>query len=234
MLVVLAGAPGTAPGEVVAGEEAVAEVVAGDLVGEGAGAVGVGTAGRGVDDEGAVAATEAMGVVEGIDIDSEAEGVLGEPLAAGNGAVAEAGAVVGAHLAFVVGIEDVGQEHTLDGVAGLVELTENVGNGGGDALVADHLADADMAVAVDVQGADMAQVGAADVGIGAEGLALHAGPYVVGNGLCEEAAVEPSEGGNGVLGDDGSSLPRVQGFQGFLAAGGWGEGEKKECENFIS
>lgn len=90
VLVVLAVVPVASPVEACLGEEAVAEVVVVDLVGEVPGAVAVGGSRGGLYEEGAVFEVLVVGVVEGVDVDGESAGVLGEPRGGGDGAVAEA------------------------------------------------------------------------------------------------------------------------------------------------
>ena len=107
MLIVLAGAPVAAPPEAGLGEEAVAEVAAGDLVGEGLRAVAVYYGGGGLHVAGAVRAVLVVGIVERVDVDGQSAGMLRQRLTAGDGAVAEGRRVVVAHLRLVIGTVDV-------------------------------------------------------------------------------------------------------------------------------
>ena len=70
MLEVFAAVPLATPAEAVADEETVAKVALVDFVGEGLGAVAVGSTRCGLYEAGAVAAVDVIGVVEGIDVHS--------------------------------------------------------------------------------------------------------------------------------------------------------------------
>ena len=66
--------------------------------------------------------------------------MLREMLSVGHNAVVEAAGVVGTHLALVIAIVVVGQSDALDGVTGLVKLTEDGQEFGGNEFVADEFA----------------------------------------------------------------------------------------------
>ena len=102
MLVVLEGSPGTSPLEAVLDEEAVAEVLFGNLILERLAAIDIRTCGRRLDERGAILPSFYAGVVEGIDVDSQAQRMIRELLAAFNGPIAIARGVVGLHGALVV------------------------------------------------------------------------------------------------------------------------------------
>ena len=70
MLEVFAAVPLATPAEAVADEETVAKVALVDFVGEGLGAVAVGSTRCGLYEACAVAAVDVIGVVEGIDVHS--------------------------------------------------------------------------------------------------------------------------------------------------------------------
>ena len=90
MLVVLARGPVAAPVEASGGEEAEAEVIVVNLVGEVPRAVAVRLAGDGLDERRAIIEGLDVGVVEGVDVDGQAAGVLGEVVGGGDVAIAEA------------------------------------------------------------------------------------------------------------------------------------------------
>ena len=173
MLVVFGAAPVATPAEAGCGEEAMAEVASLDLVGEGARTVHIGCTGGGLGDFRAAAQALMAGVVEGVDVDSHAESVLGDEACVGYEAEVEGGGVVGAHGTLVVGIPMVDKEHALYGVTGTVELPEDVEHDVGNLLVDDHLADEGAAVDVGMQAAQIAQGGAWRGALRAVGLAVH-------------------------------------------------------------
>ena len=122
-------------------------------------------------------------VVQGVDVDGQAVGMLRQMLGVGHDTIVEAAGVVGAHLAFVVAIVVVGQGDLLDGITRLVELTEDREELGGNQLVADEFALMGASVVVIMAYAEIAQVGALDMGVGVIAAALHELPDAVGDGL---------------------------------------------------
>ena len=186
VLVVFLRAPGTTPAEAVLEEEAVAEVAFLYLVAIALAAVGIGFACGGFYYLTASFVVTDVGVVEGIDVDGETTCVVGQLLSARDGAITETAGVVGAHLALVVGIVVVGQTDALDGVVGLVELTEDGQQLGGYQTVTDEFALMGLIVVVPMEHPQVAQVAALDIGIGHVGLSLHLLPYAVGNRLSGE------------------------------------------------
>ena len=173
MLVILHRAPGAAPGEAVFEEELVTEVAGFYLIAVVLGAVGVRLAVRGVDNLGAVLAVTDVRIIEGVDVDGEASGVIGELLRIGHVAVAKAAGVVVLHLSFVVGIVVVGQADALDGVVGVVELAEDGDELVGNQAVTDELALVGLVVVVPMEKLQVSEVGALDMRILVVGLALH-------------------------------------------------------------
>ena len=71
VLVVFQRTPAAAPAETVTKEEAVAEIVGGDLVGEYFTAVNVRATGGWLYEQGAVRITTDTGIVEGVDVDGQ-------------------------------------------------------------------------------------------------------------------------------------------------------------------
>ena len=187
MLVVLHGAPGAAPSEAMFDEELVAEIIGGDLVTEVFLAIDIRQARGGLDDAMTVFLTITdVRVVEGIDVDGQAVGMLRQVLGVGHDTIVEAAGVVGAHLALVVAIVVVGQGDLLDGITRLVELTEDREELGGNQFVADEFALMGASVVVIMAYAEIAQVGALDMGVGVIAAALHVLPDAVGDGLSGE------------------------------------------------
>ena len=115
-------------------------------------------------------------------------------------------------MGFVVGIIDIGQEHPLDGVLGLEELTQDAGHAVGNLAADNHLADVHLIVVVPVQGADVAQVVTSDVGILLVRLALHTLPHTIGDRVGGEAIVNAAKGFDGLLTHGSTSLPLGEGF----------------------
>lgn len=175
MLVIFQAVPCAAPGESVADELAVAEVVGGYLAGEIGRTVGVGTAALGANRH-PVAPFSDAGVVERVDVDGHSEAVFGEGGAPRDAAEVEAGGVVGLHRTQVVGVVVVHQHHPLDGIAGPVEGAEDVEELFGDGPVADELAQAYPALQVVVQHLQVAQFGEGDRAVGLVGLARYPAP----------------------------------------------------------
>ena len=193
-----------------ADEEAVAEVGAVDFIRERARAVAIWGGGGGLYLHAAAGITAVVGIVEGVDVDGQSQCVLRYSGRGGYGAVAEAGGVVGPHAALVVGIVVVDELHAPDGIAVVVELTENGEQVGGDGLVADELAPEDAPLAVVVEHAEVAQVGGPDVRVGTVRPSADAPQQVVADGLCPEAL---GKGGGAESGgrDHFAGLPRVGG-----------------------
>ena len=77
-------------------------------------------------------------------------------------------------------------------------------------VIAFQLTHVHLVVVVPVQGADVAQVVAAYIGILLEGLTLHPLPDAVGDGLSGEALVDASVSSNGLSCDGLSCLPQVE------------------------
>ena len=108
MLEVLARCPVTAPLEAGISEETEAEVVVGDLIGEVPCAVAVGLGSGGLNEAGAIGTILVIGVIECVDINGQATGMLRELDCTSDGTITEARRVVVTHLCFVVGIIHVG------------------------------------------------------------------------------------------------------------------------------
>ena len=94
VLVILHGAPGTAPGKAVLQKEAVEEVALYDLITILFAPVDIGTARSGLYDLRAVLGVTNVRIIKGVDIDGEATGMIGEILGAGDGTIAETTGVV--------------------------------------------------------------------------------------------------------------------------------------------
>lgn len=169
-------------------EEPIAEIVFLQLVGRGDAAVGPSARRRRLDDGVAVALTHA-GVVEGIDVDGQTLGMLRQLLRSGNGAKAEARRVVGSHGALVVSLKVVNELHAADGIAGVVELSEDVEQVVGNQFVADELALMHASVGIVVQHAQIAEVLSADGASVGEGPSSHALECSLSDGVGREALV---------------------------------------------
>ena len=191
VLVVFHGAPGAAPDEAVFDEQAVAEVAFIDLVAELLAAVGIGLAVGGFYDPAAILRMADIGIVERIDVDGEAAGVIGELLRTRDDTITEAAGVVVAHLTLIVGIILISQADALDRVVGLVQLTEDGEQLVGDQTVADDFSLMGLMVVVPMEHAQIAQVATADVGIVDIGLALHLLPDGIGDGLGSKTILRP-------------------------------------------
>ena len=133
--------------------------------------------------------------------------MLRELGAARNGTIAEARRVVVAHLLLVVSVVDIGQQHPLNGIPGIVKLAENARYDIGYAFVDNHLAYVNLIVIVPVQCPDMAQVATPDVRILLIGLSLHALPHAVRNRLGSEALLQPAVSLDFCLGHRLACLP---------------------------
>ena len=187
VLVVFHGAPGAAPDEAVFDEQAVAEVAFIDLVTELLAAVGIGLAVGGLNDPAAILRMADIGIVERVDVDGEAAGVIGELLRTRDDTITEAAGVIVAHLTLIVGIVLISQADALDRVVGLVQLTEDGEQLVGDQTVADDFSLMGLTVVVPMEHAQIAQVATADVGIVDIALALHLLPDGIGDGLGRKA-----------------------------------------------
>ena len=74
----------------------------------------------------------------------------------------------------------------MDGVTGLVKFTEDGKKFGGNAFIADEFTLMGASVVVIMAYAEIAQVGALDMGVGVIAAALHVLPDAVGDGLSGE------------------------------------------------
>ena len=207
MLVVLARGPIATPVEAGLGEELEAEVVVVYLVGKVPVAVAICLSRGGLDEERTILANLIIWVIQRVDVDGQSAGVLRQIGGASDIAVAEARRVVVAHLCLIISVIDIWQQHALDGVLRIEELAQDTCHTVGYLLVAHHLANVHLVIVIPVQGSDMAQVVTADIGVLLVGLALHALPYAVGDGVCSEALVNAPVGRNGLGADGLSSLP---------------------------
>ena len=199
MLIVFGAGPGAAPVEAVLEEEAVAEVAANNLVGEVSVTVDVRRAGGGLDDTRARWRDAVIGIVERIDVDGLAVGVLGNGAHAGFAPEIETGGIVGQHGRFVIAVIVVDKPHPLDGIAGVIQgaeyLQEVVGNG----PVGDHLTDQCPAGEVFVQDSEIAEV------LHRNGAAVLVGPA---GHPGEDRAVDGCGGEEGGgIGDGGDNVP---------------------------
>jgi len=97
-------------------------------------------------------------VVERIDVNGHASGVCRQFLAATHGTVAKTARIVGAHRLLVVSPEIIYQTNAGNWITTLVEFLENLNHIIGYRLVANHLAMPDMAIPVDMQQPQVAQV----------------------------------------------------------------------------
>ena len=137
MLVVFKRLPVAAPSKTVLCEEAVDQVLVGDLVFETTLAIGVGTSCFRLDDECAVFAPLHVGIVEGVDVDGHTESVSRKLIRTINDTITEARRVVGLHRQFIIGVVVVDGTYTLDGVSLAVEFVEDFAQVVGDSFIAD-------------------------------------------------------------------------------------------------
>ena len=157
MLVILDGAPVTTPSEAFGAEEAASEVVAGYLMGEGLGAVGIACGGGRLDDETAVAPLHA-GIVKRVDVDGQPLGVLGKFLCTCHGTVTEAGSVVGLHGTLVVIAILTDGTDALDGITRFIQLAEDVKKVFGDVTMADENTLLGLSVKIHIQHPQQSQL----------------------------------------------------------------------------
>lgn len=137
MLIVFQRTPVAAPTEPVTEEETVAEVLGSNLVGEHPASVNVRATGGRLHEQGAVRLAAHTGVVEGVDVDGQPQGMLRETGAAGNGTVAIAGGVVGLHGNLIVIVVLGDGTYALNGVLGTVQFGKNLTEVLADGAVAD-------------------------------------------------------------------------------------------------
>ena len=125
MLVILDRAPVTAPAEALGTEQATGQVVTGNLVGKSFVAVGI-TGGCGRLDDATAIAHLHTGVVQRIQIDGQALGVLRESRGPCHRPVTETGSVIGLHGPLVVIAVLTDGTDALYRIAGFIELAEDV------------------------------------------------------------------------------------------------------------
>jgi len=135
MLVVFHATPTATPAETIRFERLFAKVVVINFVGELLATVNV-VSSRGRTDT----RSFDTGVLQWIDVDSHAKGMLREPPRTGYGAVVETRTVVGLHGGFVGSVEVVHQSDTIDGISLCKQGPEDAEQVVGDGFVAHHLA----------------------------------------------------------------------------------------------
>ena len=143
MLVVLHATPAATPAETVGFKRLFAKVVVVDFVRKMFASVHI-IGGRGRTD----ARAFDTGILQWIDVDSQAEGMLREPPRICYGAIVEARTVVGLHGGFVGSVEVVHQSDTIDGISLCKQGPEDAEQVVGDGLVAHHLALLDATIEV--------------------------------------------------------------------------------------
>ena len=137
MLVVLEGTPCPTPAETMLDEKTIAEVLLRNLILERLGAIDIRTCSRRLDEQGAILPSFYTGIVEWIDVNSHAQRMVRQLLAALNRTIAIARGVVGLHGALVVVVIVRDRTYALDGIFGLVELGKDFPQVVRNGLVAD-------------------------------------------------------------------------------------------------
>ena len=137
MLIVLEGAPCPTPLETMLGEETIAEVLFCNLIFKRLAAIDIRTCSRRLDEQGAILPSFYTGIVKWIDVDSHAQRMIRQFLAALNRTIAIARGIVGLHRALVVVIIFRDRTDALDGIFRLVELSKDFTQVVRDFLVAD-------------------------------------------------------------------------------------------------
>ena len=160
-------------------KQLVAEVVLGDLVVKRGVAVQIRLTRNGLYNPLAVNHL-GVGVVQRIYVNRKPKAMIGNTIGVGDEAEVEAGRVVVFHRALVVGVVLVHESNLLDGIAVLVELTQNVEHVLGNVLVHDHLALVGLAVLVLVKHVEVTQILSWEGAVVFKRLALNAGKNVVG------------------------------------------------------
>ena len=174
-------------------EEAVAEVVLVDLVREIFRAVRKGgSSGR------THAGWTDVGILERVDVDGEAQCVLGKLAHTGFLTVVEAGSVVGRHRGLVVPAEIVDEPDAPDRIAGHVKVPENRHKILGDGLVANQLPYLLMAFEIDMGEPQIAKVRERNLRAVRVGDAAHTGLDDRRNGFGGEDGVHGSRFHNGL------------------------------------
>ena len=151
-------------------EEAVAEVVLVDLVRESLGAVRKGGSAGGT-----YPGRADVGILEGIDVDSQAKRMLGEFPHTGFLAVVEAGGVVGSHGGLVIPAEIIDEADAPNRIAGLVQFLENGQEILGNGFIAHQFPDLLMVFEIDIGEPQITEVREFDLRIFRVGYAPHAG-----------------------------------------------------------
>ena len=151
MLVVLERVPRASPLEAVLGEEAIAEVALGNLILERLAAIDVWTCSRGLDEQGTVLLSFDAGVVERVDVNSQAQRMVRELVAALNRTIAIARGVVGLHGALVVVVVLRDRTYALYGITLAIQLGKDFLQVVSNDLVADNDALLRLALEVDMQ-----------------------------------------------------------------------------------
>ena len=100
-----------------------------------------------------------------------------------DGAVVEAGTVVGLHRGLIGSVEVVHQADAVDRIGFHKQRFENTKQVMGDGLVAYHLALLDVIVEIEIIKGEITEVVIAYVGLVLHRLALHPGSHFLGNGL---------------------------------------------------
>ena len=189
MLVVLYATPAATPAETVRFERLFAKVVVIDFMRKLFASVHIiGGCGR------TDTRSFDTGVLQWIDVDSQAEGMLREPPRTGYGAVVEARTVVGLHGGLVGGVEVVHQSDAVDGISLCEQGPKDAKQIMGNSLVANHLALLDTAFKIVMVECEITELVEADSRRLWHRLALHAGFHRLGNGLGEKDITFPTHG----------------------------------------
>ena len=167
MLIVLESAPCPTPLKTMLGEEAVAEVTLRDFILERLAAIDIRTRGRRLDEQGAILPSFYTGIVEWIDVDSHAQRMIRQFLAALNRTIAIARGVIGLHRAFVVIVILRDRTDALDGIFRLVELSKDFTQVVRDFLVTDDDALLGLTLEVDMLHFQRADLGSRYVALSA-------------------------------------------------------------------
>ena len=184
MLPVFLALPMAAPTEASGGEKLLAEVTLVDFVGKVLIAVNKIQGRLGLD-----TVAPHTRVLQRINVDGQAKGMLREPGRPRDVAIVETRGVVGLHRGFVVSVEIVDQADAGNGITGDKQVAENVDQILGDGLVAHHLATLHLAVEIKVRQGEVTQIIVTNAGLVFHRFPLHPRLHLVGNGLAEKNMV---------------------------------------------
>lgn len=189
VLIVLYRAPSASPTKAMGYKETIGQVATRNLIWERGRAIAVFGGIRRLNRHLAIAMLAIIRIVKGVDVDRCPKGMGRQLTRPFHLTIAEATGVVGAHRPLIVGPEVVDQPHTLDGIALIIEPTEDTKHIGSHLFVAHQLTHANPTVRIAMQQPHISQALTAHAAVSRVRLATHAGKHLIRYRFHTEAPV---------------------------------------------